>query len=78
MNSEQYARFRARVDSAMWVWRNSLTNAETHPEWYLNSTQEVNMAMLGLPSEALHKRDVCKKCIRRDGERERERQSERC
>ena len=52
----------ASVDADHEEWLKTRTNKETHPEWYLNGVQEVNMAMLGLPSEAIHKRDRCRKC----------------
>ena len=52
----------ARVDADHEEWLKTRTNKETHPEWYLNSIQELNMAMLGLHPNHIHKRDVCRKC----------------
>ena len=66
MKQAEIDKMRAQVDSELEEWRKTLTNGETHPEWYLNQVQEVNMAMLGLPSEAIHKRHVCRKCQKRD------------
>ena len=52
----------ARVDADHEEWLKTRTNEETHPEWYLNSTQKFNMSCLGLAPTWIHKRDVCRKC----------------
>ena len=70
MKAAEVAKMKAAAHTAVMETLKTWTNEQTHPEWYLNSTQKFNMSCLGLAPTWIHKREQCKKCVAKDRERE--------